>query len=60
MLLPKATPMSQRLHEPDYDYKHRLQARIEELEAALKAALSIIGHPDDATTQALWAVLERK
>lgn len=29
-----------------------------ELEAALKAALDIIGHPDDATTQALWAVLK--
>ncbi len=36
------------------------RARIVELKAALKAALDILGHPDDRTTQALWAVLENR
>lgn len=38
----------------------RCYRRIAELRSALKAALNILGHPDDMTTQALWAVLERK
>lgn len=36
------------------------KARIAELEATLMAALNILGHPDDETVKAMWAILERK
>lgn len=43
-----------------FQIETRRDQRIAELGSALKAALDIIGHPDDVTVQALWAVLEQK
>lgn len=34
-MLPKATPLSQRVDEPDHDFKVRLQKRVAELQNAL-------------------------
>jgi hypothetical protein len=46
--------------DPSVQKERTLKQRIWELEAALKAALDILGHPDDATVQAIRDVLDRK